>query len=119
MGGDVTVVSTLGEGSAFTLEVPLETGQATPEMGFQAAPALNEARVLVAEDDAALRRLIGMQLERLGIDPVLVKDGQMAVEAAARPPSTPSCSTSACLSWAGWRRRARSALPTPRSRSWR
>ena len=40
MGGDVTVVSTLGEGSAFTLELPLETGQATPEMGFAAAPAL-------------------------------------------------------------------------------
>ena len=67
MGGDVTVVSTLGEGSAFTLELPLETGQATPEMGFAAAPALVASKVLVAEDDAALRRLIGMQLERLGV----------------------------------------------------
>ena len=82
MGGDVTVVSTLGEGSAFTLELPLEAGEATPEMGFDAAPALTAARVLVAEDDAALRRLIGMQLERLGVEPVLVEHGQAAVDAA-------------------------------------
>jgi len=84
MGGDVTVVSTLGEGSAFTLELPLEAGEATPEMGFQAAPALAAARVLVAEDDAALRRLIGMQLERLGVQAVLAENGQTAVEAAIR-----------------------------------
>jgi CheY-like chemotaxis protein len=45
------------------------------------APALATSRVLVAEDDAALRRLIGMQLERLGIEPVLVEHGQAAVDA--------------------------------------
>ncbi len=84
MGGDVTVLSTLGEGSAFTLELPLETGQATPEMGFAAAPALIASKVLVAEDDAALRRLIGMQLERLGVTTVLVEHGQAAVEAISR-----------------------------------
>src|SRR4051794_2901020 len=84
MGGDVTVVSRLGQGSAFTLELPLRAGEATPEMGFDAAPALSEARVLVAEDDAALRRLIGMQLERLGVEPVLVENGGEAVEAAFR-----------------------------------
>lgn len=81
MGGDVTVTSTLGRGSAFTLELPLEAGQATPEMGFAAAPALVASRVLVAEDDAALRRLIGMQLERLGVSTVLVEHGQAAVDA--------------------------------------
>lgn len=82
MDGDVTVVSTLGEGSAFTLELPLEAGEATPEMGFAAAPALVASKVLVAEDDAALRRLIGMQLSRLGVATVLVEHGQAAVEAA-------------------------------------
>jgi CheY-like chemotaxis protein/anti-sigma regulatory factor (Ser/Thr protein kinase) len=82
MGGEVSVWSELGTGSAFTLELPLQAGQPTPEMGFDAAPALNAARVLVAEDDAALRRLIGMQLERLGVEPVLVEHGQAAVDAA-------------------------------------
>jgi PAS domain S-box-containing protein len=84
MGGDVTVASTLGRGSAFTLELPLETGEATPEMGFAAAPALVASKVLVAEDDAALRRLIGMQLERLGVTTVLVEHGQAAVDAVSR-----------------------------------
>lgn len=84
MDGDVTVVSTLGEGSAFTLELPLEAGEATPEMGFAAAPALVASKVLVAEDDAALRRLIGMQLGRLGVTTVLVEHGQAAVDAVSR-----------------------------------
>lgn len=84
MDGDVTVVSTLGEGSAFTLELPLEAGEATPEMGFSAAPALVASKVLVAEDDAALRRLIGMQLGRLGVTTVLVEHGQAAVDAVSR-----------------------------------
>lgn len=84
MGGDVTVVSTLGEGSAFTLELPLEAGEATPDMGFAAAPALVASKVLVAEDDAALRRLIGMQLGRLGVTAVLVEHGQAAVDAIGK-----------------------------------
>ncbi len=84
MGGDVTVVSALGEGSAFTLELPLEAGQATPEMGCAAARALVASKVLVAEDDAALRRLIGLQLERLGVKTVLVEHGQAAVDAVRR-----------------------------------
>ncbi len=84
MGGDVTVVSTLGEGSAFTLDLPLRPGYAAPAAAAIAAPALAACRVLVAEDDAALRRLIGMQLERLGIAPTLVEHGQAAVDAAAR-----------------------------------
>jgi len=84
MDGDVTVVSTLGEGSAFTLELPLQAGEATPEMGFAAAPALVASKVLVAEDDAALRRLIGMQLGRLGVTTVLVEHGRAAVDAVRR-----------------------------------
>jgi PAS domain S-box-containing protein len=83
MGGDVTVVSELGTGSAFTLELPLEPGELDPVTPAKIGPALSASRVLVAEDDEALRRLIGMQLERLGVQATLVGDGQAAVEAAA------------------------------------
>jgi PAS domain S-box-containing protein len=86
MGGDVTVVSELGTGSAFTLELPLEPGELDPVTPVKTAPALSASRVLVAEDDEALRRLIGMQLERLGVQATLVGDGQAAVEAAAAAP---------------------------------
>jgi len=82
MGGDVSVVSELGSGSAFTLELPLEAGHLRPVVPAKANATLSASRVLVAEDDEALRRLIGMQLERLGVQPTLVADGQAAVEAA-------------------------------------
>jgi PAS domain S-box-containing protein len=86
MGGDVTVISELGTGSAFTLELPLEAGELKPIAAAKASTTLSASRVLVAEDDAALRRLIGMQLERLGAQPTLVEDGQAAVDAAASTP---------------------------------
>lgn len=86
MDGDVTVISELGTGSAFTLELPLREGQSRPKAPTKAAPTLSGTQVLVAEDDAALRRLIGMQLERLGARPTLVADGQQAVDAAAATP---------------------------------
>ncbi len=82
MGGDVTVVSRVGHGSAFTLELPLLAGAAAASVPVEAAQALAASRVLVAEDDPALRRLIGMQLERLGAEAVLVEHGAAAVEAA-------------------------------------
>ena len=84
MDGDVTVVSELGTGSAFTLELPLQPGERKVKAPPKSVPSLAASKVLVAEDDAALRRLIGMQLERLGATPTLVADGQAAVEAAAR-----------------------------------
>jgi CheY-like chemotaxis protein/two-component sensor histidine kinase len=84
MGGDVTVVSELGTGSAFTLELPLREGERRLKAPPKPVPSLSASRVLVAEDDAALRRLIGMQLERLGATPTLVADGQAAVEATAQ-----------------------------------
>jgi PAS domain S-box-containing protein len=84
MGGDVTVVSRVGHGSAFTLELPLLAGAAASPVAAERAPALAAGRVLVAEDDPALRRLIGMQLERLGAEATLVEHGAAAVEAAKR-----------------------------------
>ena len=84
MDGDVTVVSELGAGTAFTLELPLIEGERRVKAPRKSVPSLSASKVLVAEDDAALRRLIGMQLERLGATPTLVADGQAAVEAAAQ-----------------------------------
>jgi CheY-like chemotaxis protein len=86
MGGDVSVVSEVGTGSAFTLELPLEAGQLKPVVAAKASTTLSASRVLVAEDDAALRRLIGMQLERLGAQATLVENGQAAIDAALTVP---------------------------------
>ncbi len=54
-----------------------------PSTATRPAVTLAASRVLVAEDDESLRRLIGMQLARLGVEATLVADGQAAVDAAA------------------------------------
>jgi CheY-like chemotaxis protein len=76
-------MSELGTGSAFTLELPLEQGELKPVARARTHHTLSASRVLVAEDDPSLRRLIGMQLERLGASATLVEHGAAAVEAAS------------------------------------
>ncbi len=46
-------------------------------------------RVLIADDDAALRHGLRVQLERWGYDPVVCEDGTSAAEALASPEPPP------------------------------
>jgi len=85
MGGQITVESVLGEGSAFSLHVPLE------RLGDEAAPApappsssemaAFELRVLAAEDNAVNQLVLKTLLHQLGVDPHVVEDGAAAVAA--------------------------------------
>ncbi|PZQ63614.1 MAG: hypothetical protein DI570_08425 [Phenylobacterium zucineum] len=85
MGGQITVESELGQGSAFTLHIPLE------RLGDESAPApappsANEAggfelRVLAAEDNAVNQLVLKTLLHQLGVDPHVVEDGKAAVAA--------------------------------------
>ena len=101
MGGRIDVTSQAGQGSQFTLTLPLEaisvaptesrfevpTSVASPVMSRQVpeeAPTLPTNRhVLVAEDHAINQKLITTLLERMGWTVHLVADGQQAVDAAA------------------------------------
>ena len=60
--------------------VILPDGENTPEVN----PAARPLRVLVAEDNINNQRVITLMLRRQGIDPVLVDNGRLAVEALAR-----------------------------------
>jgi CheY-like chemotaxis protein len=44
------------------------------------------ARILVAEDDMAMRMIAGVLLEQLGHQPVLASDGQQALEILQKDP---------------------------------
>ncbi len=94
MGGDITVMSRLGQGSCFT--VTIATGplahvdfvtegapmpQLDPEKTGQPMPALSGC-VLLAEDNLDNQRLITMYIRKSGATSVVCADGQEAVERA-------------------------------------
>lgn len=86
MGGEILVESRLGEGSAFTLSLPLErTGEGRPAIATAApaaAPAAEgELRVLAAEDNEVNRTVLKALLAQIGVVPTLVEDGAQAVAA--------------------------------------
>jgi len=71
LGGDVTVTSTLGEGAAFTLHVPLDFKDASAALG--AAAKIDEVQgaadaplVIVIEDEPDARELAARALTRAG-----------------------------------------------------
>ncbi|MFA5057073.1 MAG: response regulator, partial [Opitutaceae bacterium] len=90
MGGEIRVRSTVGQGSEFAFELRLPLGTASLQPWQQpAAPGPSprlRGRVLVVEDDRVNQRVIGMMLERLGLEASLVDNGREAEDRAAREP---------------------------------
>lgn len=81
MGGTITCESELGEGSLFSVILPLPTAQAAPTSVCTAEPALTEpARLLVVEDNDINRELLQQILQRQGHLVTVASGGAEAVE---------------------------------------
>ena len=84
MGGQLRVDSREGEGSTFTVEMPLEPGEAVVldpvDMGRQLPPL----RILVADDIPQNIELMQIVLSRGGHSVAAARDGEEAVQAVTR-----------------------------------
>jgi signal transduction histidine kinase/CheY-like chemotaxis protein/uncharacterized protein YdeI (BOF family) len=90
--------SVIGEGATFTFWLPAAVGAPKPPSKAPLSPAsttesapLPAARVLFMDDEEGIRHVVSVLLERLGLEPTVVKDGAEAVrefsaaQAAGRP----------------------------------
>lgn len=92
MGGEISVSSTPGQGSAFCVSIPcpiIADGQDAPaETAHRPATAEQAPRLLVVDDNATNRRIMEALLGSLGVSCAFAADGQEAVEAWRREPWT-------------------------------
>lgn len=80
-GGDVRVHSTPGEGTRFTISLPIVDGNAEAPALQPITPRGNERslRVLLSEDDASVATITETMLKNLGHDVVRVENGEQAL----------------------------------------
>ena len=89
MGGTIAVESTLGQGSCFTVELPLTLSDAAAQQAAEPLPVIPLAgkRILMAEDNALNAEITSTILADAQIQVDTARDGVEAVEMLRRAPA--------------------------------
>ncbi len=80
-GGQLTVDSTLGEGTTFSLFLPGSQREQATDNHAPDGLIVGSGRILVMDDEEFIRELVSVMLPKVGYDVVLTHDGQAAVNA--------------------------------------
>ncbi|MBU1240593.1 PAS domain S-box protein [Myxococcota bacterium] len=78
--GHITVSSTVGKGTIFTLYLPVAVGKEEPDVSHHRSFHSGHGRVLVVDDQDALLRMMSRMLERFGYEAALANDGKKALD---------------------------------------
>ncbi|WP_449244144.1 PAS domain-containing hybrid sensor histidine kinase/response regulator [Desulfobacca acetoxidans] len=78
--GHIAVESTLGLGTAFEVYLPAVTEKIVKPTEGNGQVVKGEGRILVMDDEAMVREILGKMLHYLGYQAVFARDGQEAIE---------------------------------------
>jgi CheY-like chemotaxis protein len=78
-GGNLSVKSKPGEGTVFTIELPSTQERSEPQAPMVTSLRTGTERLLVMDDEEALRKLLHRVLTKLGYDVVTARDGAEAI----------------------------------------
>ncbi|HEY9234139.1 MULTISPECIES: hybrid sensor histidine kinase/response regulator [Phenylobacterium] len=81
MGGKLEAVGSPGEGSTFTVRLPMSAAEATPEPAAGAGPPERPLRILLADDHPTNRKVVQVLFSQFEVDLVSVENGKQALEA--------------------------------------
>ena len=84
MEGSISVESSVGEGSTFTLEVPFDVAQGVGDLSVPFDPELAGLRVLVVDDNEINRKIYRQMCEGWGYRPEVAEEGVEALSLMER-----------------------------------